>query len=102
MFVLRPCWRRKWPENKGYNHEWLMNLWEESEFIGSYGEVLAYPMLIDCLHLGIDAGESAIMFESEPAIQFVCMVTVPFLCGVFIFVYRSPEQDMWAWAFRSG
>ena len=48
-----------------------MNLWEESEFIGSYAEVLAYPMLIDCLHLGIDAGESGIMFESEPAIQFV-------------------------------
>ena len=54
-----------------------------------------------CLHLGIDAGESAIMFKSEPAIQFVCMVTVPFLCGVFIFVYRSPEQDMWVWAFKS-
>ena len=48
--------------------------------------VLAYPMLIDCLHLGIDAGESAIMFESEPAIQFICMVTVPFYVGcLFLF-----------------
>ena len=30
--------------------------------------------------------KSTIMLESEPAIQFVCMVTVPFLCGVFLFI----------------